>query len=184
MVLMVHETEALADGVLPVAELAAQMRLPEGYAAVPGQDARLQLRLRAAITFLERRLGRILLARDVVLAGVVNATRVTLPVAPVSAIVSVQELRPDAPVMLDGARLEVTGQGADLILPGSRIPGGPLRVTVLAGWADWDAVPGALAQAVLSTAEALDEGSGPILTQAVEALIAPWKSVRLGGRAQ
>lgn len=182
MVLMVLETEALQDSALPVAQLAAQMRLPEGYDAVPGQDVRLRLRLRAAIVALERRLGKILLAREVVMCGACDGDRrVALPIAPVTSLNTVEIVRDGRVTDVSGARIEEDAQRPWLVLPHSLPGDAKLRVAVRAGWADWVAVPEALAQAVLMSAEALDVGETPTSSAMVEGLIAPWRVRRIGG---
>lgn len=182
MVLMVLETEALSDAALPVAQLAAQMRLPEGYDADPGRDARLQGRLRAAVVSLERRLGKILLSREVVLSGVASGRdRLPLPVAPIQSLVSVNEFRDGVPSAVLGGRVDEDYQTPVLILPQCTSLGARLEVTVLAGWGDWSAVPDALAQAVLLLAETLDTGEDPAAVQVIERLIAPWRVRRIRG---
>ncbi|PWJ19148.1 head-tail connector protein [Jannaschia seohaensis] len=181
MVLRVLETEALADAALPVAQLATHMRLAEGYALVPGQEDRLRLRLRAAIATIERRLGLILIAREVVLTGPGGAARIAVPVGPNAVLVSVeQELGGVTSAITGGVlRLEDT-LGPVLELPKAPPETAQLRVILQAGFANWDAVPAELAQAVLAWGEALDLGEDA--PKAAERLIAPWRAARIGAR--
>ncbi|WP_371153682.1 hypothetical protein [Jannaschia sp. 2305UL9-9] len=184
MVLMVRDTEALVDAALPVARLTALMRLPEGYAAVPGQEARLQQCLRAAIQSVERRTGKILIAREVVLQGTAGGDdRLKVPVAPVSDVIEVQQSVNGTSAAITGATLFDDPHRPTLVLP--RIPstGTPIEVRVMAGWGAWDAVPAPLAQAVLMVAQALDTGTTDDLMPMVEQLIAPWRQRRIGGMA-
>ncbi|MGB3406877.1 MAG: hypothetical protein WBA67_05225 [Jannaschia sp.] len=182
MVLMVLETEALADEALPLAQLAAHMRLAEGYAAIPGQDERLRQRLRAAIATLERRLGKILIAREVVLTGTIgDALKIGLPIAPVQAVVRVDVLHGGVATPLEGVRIEQGGVSPCLVLP-RRVPSGAsVHATLLAGWGAWEAIPEPLAEAVLLTAEALDAGEDTVVGAMVASLIAPFRLRRLGG---
>ncbi len=55
-----------------------------------------------------------------------------------------------------------------------------VRMTVHAGFGDWPDVPDALRQAVLLMAEALDAGDGPGLVPMAEALVAPFRNIRVG----
>lgn len=180
MVLMVLETEALADGALPVQQLAANMRLADGYAAVPGQEERLRLRLRAAIGAIERRLGRVLIDREVVLTGSGGSDRIAVPVRPVNSLVLVEEIGAGPWSAVAGARLEEDATGVALVLPGAPSDASRLRVVVRAGYGAWDDVPSELGQAVLGWAEALDLGE-PVPAE-VERLLGPWRLLRLGGR--
>ena len=83
MAITVQGSDRITDEALPLAELAAQMRLPDGYDTVPGQLDRMRARLRAAIASVEARCSKILIARDVVVSGAApGGSRVTLPVAP------------------------------------------------------------------------------------------------------
>ena len=184
MVLMVRETEALADAVLPVAQLAAQMRLAEGYAAVPGQDERLRQSLRAAIALLERRLGVVLASRSVMLSGPgADSDAIGLPVSPVSAVTGAQILRHGTVTLLDGVRIEERAGVVTAFLPQRVSSEATLQLTVSAGWSGWEAIPEPLAQAVLILAAALDEGDGSAAAPMVETLIGPWKRRRIGGAA-
>lgn len=182
MVLMVRDTEALIDAALPVAQLTALMRLPDGYAAVPGQEARLQQCLRAAIQSIERRTGKILIAREVVLQGAAGGRdRLRVPVAPVSSILDVQQVVNGAREAITGVTLVEDAHRPAIVLP--RVPpsAATVEVRVVAGWGTWEAVPAPLAQAVLMVAQALDTGVTDDLAPMVDQLIAAWRDRRIGG---
>ena len=179
MVLKVDETEALAEAALPLDALRAQMRLPEGYDAVPSQTGRLGQRLRAAIVGIERRLGLMTVTRAVVLRGPGGAARMRLPFGAGSVLVSVEAAEGEDWAPVAGGRIEAEGEGAVLVLPAP--PRGAVRVTIRAGFGAWDAVPAPLAQAVLLEAEGLETGMRQAV--AIEALIAPWRRRRLGAWA-
>ncbi|TFL18597.1 head-tail connector protein [Jannaschia formosa] len=181
MVLMVLETEALADVALPVAQLATHMRLAEGYGIVPGQEDRLRLRLRAAIGVIEKRLGLLLIAREVVLTGPGGAARMAVPVGPAASLISVEQELGSVTTVLAGAVLSQEDTfGPVLELPQAPTAAARLRVVLRAGFGSWDSVPPELAQAVLGWAEALDLGEPA--PSAIERLISPWRTLRIGAR--
>lgn len=181
MAMTVIDSQGIADEMLPVAQLAAQMRLPDGYEEIPGLSARLGLRLRAAIGSVERRLGKALIGREFVLSGPAQGgRRIVLPIAPVEDVVGVSVSRNGVPVSLGDAVVERDAHHPVIVLPHSVGQGEWLLITVLAGYGAWDAVPDELQQAVLLTAEALDAGEGHGLAEAAEALLAPFRSVRIG----
>ncbi|MEL6587054.1 MAG: hypothetical protein AAFY65_04825 [Pseudomonadota bacterium] len=179
---MVLESEGIANGNLPVAQLAAQMRLPDGYETVPGQSARLQQRLRAAIVSLERRIAKALLRRDFVLGGPVKGGgEVFLPLAPVWGVSRVELLDAGGGETLPNAEIS-GGQMAPCLSFGRALSQGAyVRITADAGWGTWDDVPEPLAEAALLMAEALDTGEGPAVNEVVDGLVAPWRLRRLGG---
>ncbi|GIT91817.1 hypothetical protein JANAI62_22740 [Jannaschia pagri] len=184
MVLMVLETEALTDAQLPVEQLAAHLRLAEGYATVPGQDARLRQRLRGAIGMVERRLGKVMIAREVVLCGPSEGSdRIALPVAPVTDVLSVSEMRDGQTTAIVGARVEEDPETPCLVLPHTVSTGAVLQVTLWAGWGTWDTLPDPMCQAVLLTAEGLDSGDISAVMPMIETLLAPWRVRRLGRAA-
>ncbi|MGB3555854.1 MAG: hypothetical protein WBA25_14585 [Jannaschia sp.] len=182
MGLKVLESGATADAALPVAQLAAQMRLPEGYAAVPGQDERLRLRLRAAIGSLEMRLGRAMLPRDVTLSGTgEGSVEIALPLTQITSLIAVEEIADGTATPLEGAWIEADGGTALLILPEIVGRSTMLRVTVRVGPVSWDDVPAPLAQAALLSAETLDAGEDPATAATITSLVAPWRRIRIGG---
>lgn len=181
MAMTVIDPGRVADEMLPVAELAVQMRLADGVAASPDQADRLRLRLRAAIDAVERRIGKVLIAREMVLVGnVEDGRRTRLPVAPVEALLAATVRRGEADLTLGPGAVEIDAHRPVAVLPASVRGTEIVRLTVRAGFGSWSAVPDALRQAVLLTAEALDAGEEPGLVGTVEALLAPFREIRLG----
>jgi hypothetical protein len=178
MVLRVLEAEALAEAALPVAALAAQMRLPDGWDTVPGQRDRLVARLRAAIVGLERKLAMVTVAREVTLTGPGGAERVAMPIWPDVSIVSVEAVTEGVATAIAGARIEEDGPRTKLVLPRAPSEAARLRVVVRAGFGAWEDVPAPLAQAALMEAEALETGERQAAP--VAALIGPWRAMRIG----
>lgn len=172
--MFILDREGIAETALPVDALAAHLRLPEGWDAVPGQRARLAMRMRAGIAEVEARVGKALLVREFAVEGVARAARVAVPLAPLVAIEAVR---------LDGraaAPVEVVAEShaTVLVLPGAPVDA-RLRVEMRAGYgAAWEDSPASLREAALATAGALDAGEEtPPL---VDRLLAPWRRVRLG----
>lgn len=182
MAMTVIDSQGIADEMLPVEQLAAQMRLADGVDEVPGLAARLRLRLRAAIGTVERRLGKAVIGREFVLSGMAQGgRRVVLPIAPVDEVVGVSVTRDGVPIDLGTATVEPDTDCPVVVLPYPVGQGEWLRITVRAGFGPWNAVPDDLQQAVLLTAEALDAGEGHGLSEAAAALLAPFRTIRIGG---
>lgn len=182
MTMMVQGSEEIAEVALPVADLVAALRLPDGYETVPGQMARLQARLRAAVETVEARSGKILLARQVTLTGgATGSGREALPVAPIAEVVSATMRQGPDDVALPDARLEPQGHRPVLVLGRHVRAGTALKVTVEAGYSAWAQVPAPLREAVLTFARGLDGGEDVAGT--VDALIAPYRLRRIGGAA-
>ena len=176
--MMIVDRAALQDSDLPMAALAAHMRLPEGWDAVPGQVERLRSRMAAAVLEVEGRVGKSLVLRTFTLSGEALDARVTVPLAPIASVEAVQ---------VDGA--SVTGFGVEreahravLVLPGVA-RGAKVVAQVRAGWGTWADAPAPLCEAVLRRAEDLDLGAAAGLATSIRALLAPWRPVRLGARA-
>ncbi|MCK0166893.1 hypothetical protein MWU52_04945 [Jannaschia sp. S6380] len=178
----VIDSEGIADEMLPLAELAAQMRLADGFEVVPGQADRLRLRLRAGIEAVERRLGRALIAREFLLSGeVLGGRRVPLPIAPVEAVLSAAISRAGALFALDAATVEAGARGTEAVLARAVSDGEVLQLRVRAGYGVWSDVPGPLRQAALLLAEALDMGGDAEARRMAEAMMAPFRPLRIGG---
>ncbi len=110
---------------LPVAALRAQLRLGSGFASDGLQDGLLEDCLRAGMAAVERRIGRVLLARDFTLAVSRWAApdRQPLPVAPVRAVNGVDLLdAADQTVAADGWRLMADDQAPALVAWGVALP--------------------------------------------------------------
>ena len=180
MVMMVQESQRIEDEALPVAGLAAALRLPDGYDAVPGQVERLRSRLRAAIATVEDRTGRILVRRELKLQGVATGgVRQVLPVTPVSAILESWVQRGLAVVALGHAVVEPRPHRPVAVFERALRPGATVQMTVTAGYGAWADVPAPLQAAVLTIAQGLDLGQD--VREEAAALLAPYRSVRIGG---
>ncbi len=179
MAMMVLSQEGIADDALPVAALAAQMRLPDLWDAVPSQVDRLRQRLRAAISMVETRSGRLLIARDVILGGEApGGNCVPVPLLPVSDHLGAEI----GGVAVTTLRVENGLSGPVIVLARSVSGGVRITVRVRAGYETWAEVPDGLAQAVLVLAEALDMGTLDAVEGTARALIGPYRLRRIGGR--
>lgn len=191
------ELGALPTSVLPVRAFADHLRLGSGFADDGAEDGLLESYLRAAISALEVRTGKVLLARR--FGWSVTAWRGAaqgLPVAPVSAVESVTLVAADGSASLveagryflkpDAHRPVIAGAGGALPTIAS---GGRCDLVFEAGYAaDWAGVPAALAQAVFLLAACFfEDRSGATrdgdLPFAVAALIEPYMVRRIGGAA-
>ena len=180
--LTIKDAGTVEAALLPVAELAAQMRLADEYDAVPGQAERLAGRLRAAMGMVERKLGQILVERDLILSGPgPDGRRIVVPLAPIAMLGGVEVVRPGDRRPLDGSWLEYEGRDVVLVVPETVPASARLDVVVTAGFGFWNDVPDELRQAVLLTAEALDEGREELLPLANQ-LMAGHRDLRIGGR--
>lgn len=197
--MMLTEQTGVPDAALPVQAMKDHLRLGTGFADDGMQDGLVAAHLRAALAVVEGRTGKALLARRFLLClrrwrDASGAQ--SLPVAPVSALVSVT-LRSVAGVatVVPGAsyRLEPDMARPRLVGVGLSLPtipeGGSVEIVFDAGFGvNWAAVPVDLAQAVLLLAAEFYEsrhhgGTGsPALPVMVQALIERWRTVRvLGG---
>ncbi|MEM7487739.1 MAG: hypothetical protein AAF390_01305 [Pseudomonadota bacterium] len=179
MALRVLTGQAVETDELPLAELAARMRMPDGWATVPDLLIRLETRLRAALAATERRTGQVLIRRMLVLIGEGNeSTSVSLGVAPVDTLISVEVDRGRGLTPLQGAEL----RSGRIHLPGPLSAGSDLRATVEAGYGTWADVPPDLADIVLLIAER-GEGGDPGLDPVIAQALAPFLPRRLGRSA-
>ena len=196
---MLTEATVVPDLALPVQAMKDHLRLGTGFADDGMQDGLIVAHLRAAIAAIEGRTGKALLARRFVLRLArwreVRGGQ-ALPMAPVSAVVSVTMLDRAgvaAVVPTEGYRLVPDMQRPRLTGAGGALPvvpeDGAVEITFDAGFGtEWAAVPADLAQAVLLLAAEFydarhDGGQGNhALPLAVQALIERWRTVRvLGG---
>lgn len=192
------ETGTLPIAALPIAGLRAHLRLGSGFADDALQDGLVEAYLRAALAAIEGRTAKALIARDfrLVLEDWRASGEQPLPLAPVA---SVSEVR-----MVDAAGVATVVEAAryrlvrdahrpKIVATGHLLPmvpsDGRIEVDFTAGFGLWAAVPADLAQAVFLLAaeyyEMRHEGgmrTGDGLPQAVQALVARWRTVRvLGG---
>ena len=198
--MMLTEETPVPQAALPVEEMKDHLRMGSGFADDGMQDGLIEAYLRAAMAAVEGRIGKVLLGRrfKLVLEDWRQAGEQALPVAPVSAVVSVTVV--DAAgmaVVVDAARyrLVVDMHRPKLAALGVLLPVVPMdgraEVVFDAGFgATWAEVPVDLAQAVLLLAaeyyevrQAGDSGQAGV-PFAVQALIERWRTVRiLGGKA-
>jgi uncharacterized phiE125 gp8 family phage protein len=185
------------DGALPVQTLKDHLRVGTGFADDGMQDALVRGYLRAALAAVEGRIGKALILRrfSLALARWRDPSAQALPVAPVTAVVSVAVVDGDGgAVVLPEARwrLEVDTHRPRLLARGAIFPavpeGGRAEVVFDAGFGAWDDVPADLRQAVLLLAaqyhELRHEADAGAMPFGVMALIERWRTVRvLGGGA-
>lgn len=197
---MLVEQGAVPSAALPVADLRAHLRLGTGFGADGLQDGLLESQLRAAIAAVEGRTGKALVQRRFVwdVACWRGAGAQAIPVAPVVAVIEVALVDAGGGrVVLPAAgwRLRRDAQRPRLEPAGAALPpvpaGGRAEVVLDAGFGpQWAAVPPDLAQAVLLLAaeyyEFRHDGGAARggLPPAVQALIGPWRTVRVLGGGQ
>lgn len=194
--MMLTEQEPVPDAALPVQAMKDHLRLGSGFADDGMQDALIIGYLRAALAAVEGRIGKALIARrfSLVLGGWRDAGSQALPLAPVSAVVSVTLVDSAGPVVLPPARwrLEADLHRPRLMAVGTLFPavaeGGRAEVVFDAGFGPWAMVPADLRQAVLLLAaqyhELRHETGVAAMPFGVMALIERWRTVRvLGGGA-
>ena len=198
--MVLTEQTAVPLAALPMAEFKAHLRLGTGFSDDDIQDPVLESFLRAAMSAIEARTGKILIERS--FSWIINAWRDSagqaFPVAPVTDILSffLNNVGGD-PIVIDFSlyRLEQDSQRPVLRPTGAALPtiptGGTAQLFFAAGFADsWDDLPADLAQAMLLLAAhyyeyrhetVLGEGCMPY---GVSSLIERYRTVRLfgGGR--
>ncbi|WP_107498054.1 hypothetical protein [Thalassobius sp. I31.1] len=193
--MMLIEQTPVLSAALPLAEFRDHLRLGTGFADDAVQDGVLERALRAALAMIEARTGKVLLMRDFLwrTTGWRDASCQALPVAPVTSLVSLQIVdRVGDAVVIDPARyrLQEDDFRPRLVATGGVLPqipaAGEAEIGFQAGYGAWGDVPADLAQAVFMLAAGLyenrDGNSEGVLSGAVEALIARFRTVRsLGG---
>lgn len=197
--MMLTEMTTVPGASLPVQALKDHLRLGTGFAEDGMQDGLIEAYLRAAMAAVEGRIGKVLLARQYKLAleDWRAAGEQPLPVAPVSAIVSVTVVNAaEAASVVDPGRYKLVPDlhRPKLVAVGVLLPLVPMdgraEVVFDAGFgATWGQVPADLAQAVILLAaeyyevRQVGEGREAGLPYAVQALIERWRTVRiLGGK--
>lgn len=197
---MLVEQGAVPLAALPVAELRAHLRLGTGFAGDGLQDGLLESHLRAAMAAIEGRTGKALVQRRFLweVACWRGTAAQAIPVAPVVAVIEMALVDAGGGrVVLPATawRLRRDAQRPRLEPAGAVLPpvpaGGRAEVVLDAGFGlHWGAVPPDLAQAVLLLAAEYyeyrhDGGAGRGgLPPAVQALIGPWRTVRVLGGGQ
>ncbi|WP_108484073.1 head-tail connector protein [Oceaniglobus ichthyenteri] len=191
------EVTPVASAALPMAQFRDHLRLGTGFGDDSLQNGVLEACLRAALARVEGYCGKAVLARDFVLTVGEwrELSRQVLPMAPVSAVsrFAITD-RAGAETVIEPAqyRLIRDATAPMVISAGYALPRIPLAghaaFTFTAGFGDWDAVPGDMAQAVLILAASLYEGrggDGGAMPVAVSGLLSQFRTLRLlgGGRA-
>ncbi|KIT17288.1 hypothetical protein [Jannaschia aquimarina] len=180
MVLTLKDRDGIAEEVLPVGAFAQVMRLPTGWETVPGRVAHMANRLRAAIDRVEQHVGRITLSRVFEIEGTALGGRhLTLPRGRLAEILSVQV--DGAPPAGGAPQIQNDIHAPAIVLKRPVVAGARITGEVRLGHDRWEDVPGGLREAVMLTAETLEEGEGPILTGAAEVMMAPYRPIRLRG---
>ena len=193
--MMLVEQTVVPDAALPLQEFKDHLRLGTGFADDGAQDALLRRLLRAAVAVIEARVGKVLVQKQFLYT--LNDWRdlggQALPVAPVSAIVSVSLLdRLGAAVLVPATQYVLARDmhRPKLVASGLLLPAvptdGTVEVVFLAGFGTaWAAVPGDLQQAVLLLAaqyhEHRVEAEAGTMPFGVMALIERWRNVRILG---
>lgn len=196
--MMLTEQTTVPTLALPIAAFKTHLRLGTGFADDTLQDGLIESTLRAAISMIEGRIGKMLIARRFLwkIEDRRTGAEQALPVAPVTAVVSVTLVDAvDVAVVVDAARYKLVQDThrPKLVATGSALPlvpiSGRAEVVFDAGFgAAWAAVPADLAQAVLLLAAEYYEHRSETgvrdggLPFGVVTLIERWRTVRvLGG---
>ena len=198
--MMLTEETTIPGLALPVQALKDHLRLGSGFSDGTLQDGLIEGYLRASIAAIEGRIGKALIARRfrLTLQDWRAVGEQPLPVAPVSAVISVTTYDAAALAAVVPAgryRLVPDISRPKLAAVGVLLPvvptDGRVEIVFDAGFgAAWAAVPADLGQAVLLLAAEYYEnrhdlgGRMPGLPVAVQVLIERWRTVRvLGGGA-
>jgi uncharacterized phiE125 gp8 family phage protein len=189
--MIVTEETGVPLAALPMAELRAQLRLGTGFADDGMQDGLLEAHLRGALAAIEGRTGKAVIGRRfrLRLDDWRDAAAQALPLAPVSAVVSVtvfDAAGTGTPVAADRWRLVPDTHRPRLAAAGVTLPavpyGGRAEVVFDAGFGAWAAVPRDLGLAVLMLAahryEFRHDGGGQGMPAAILDLIGRWRTVR------
>lgn len=194
--MMLSEVSSYADAALPVAQFRTHLRLGSGFGEDGLQDDLLLGVLRAAVSAIEARTGKVLIARgfslrvDDWLDGVAEPFPVA-PVTSVSAVVLVDVEGAEVALAAGSYRLVPDAQVPLLQSVGGLLPtiptDGHARIGFNAGMAaDWGGLPADLGQAVLLLAahyyEYRDETSltAGCMPFGVTSLIERYRRMRLG----
>lgn len=195
--MILEETSTVAAAALPIAAFSDHLHIGTGFADDGSQDSVLETCLRAGISAIEARTGKVILEKDFSwrLTAWRQADEQALPVAPVRAITSLttQDESGQATVhdlttvrlIEDSNRPRISAVAGNLPM----IPAGGLAdVGFRAGMAaTFDGLRDDMAQAVMLLAAEFynnrgsDGEMGAALPVAVQSLIAPYRTVRVFG---
>jgi len=197
--MLLTELTTISGGALPVQGLKDHLRLGTGFSDGGMQDGLIESYLRAAMAAVEGRIGKVLMTRQfrMTLEDWRDASEQALPVAPVSAVVSVTLFNVAGTatvVQADRYRLIQDNHRPKLAAAGYLLPtvptDGRIEVVFDAGFgAAWAQVPADLQQAVFLMAGHYYEHRNefaeatPGLPYPVQALIERWRTVRVLGGA-
>lgn len=195
--MLLTELTGVPGAALPVEPLREHLRLGTGFADDTLQNGLIESYLRAAMSAIEGRIGKILIARDFLWS--VSQWRddygQALPVAPISSLNSLTMIdRSGLPVVIDPGRygLQPDTHRPKIVPLGTSLAaiptGGTAEIAFTAGFGTvWADVPADLAQAVLLLAAHYYEhrheaaASRAAMPFGVMALIERWRNVRLIG---
>lgn len=193
--MLISELTPVPTADLPIAEFRDHLRLGTGFSDDALQDPLLERHLRAAIAAVEAKTGKALYQRSFLwkLASWRGLQREELPVAPVSAVLSVKIIEADGDETLVPATSYVLVEDAHhpaIVARGLGLPtipvAGSIEIEFTAGLgATWADLPPELCQAVLVLAADYYEhrhGDGVAMSTRVLQLIASFRPVRLFGR--
>ncbi len=190
--MILTELTSVLVAALPIAEFKAHLRLGTGFTDSSLQDELLEAYLRAAISTIEARSGRVLLQKQYSwqLTRWRDPVRQVLPVRPVSGIVQIK--------LIDAANAEVLADATDFkfvpddICPAVEATGAALPTLPVGGLVDvvfdagfgpaWSDVPSDLGQAVLIVAANAYEnrtGTSEAVPMAALNLLEPYRALRL-----
>ena len=198
--MLLTEQTTIPTASLPIQGLKDHLRLGTGFSDSGMQDGLIEAYLRSAMAAIEGRIGKALIARRFLwnIEDWRDASEQALPVAPVSAVVSVtlyNVLGTPTAVTSDRWHLVQDTHRPKLAATGYLLPSVPtdgrIEIVFDAGFgATWAAVPADLQQAVYFLASHYYEHRNefaevpPGLPYPVQALIERWRTVRvLGGGA-
>lgn len=194
--MMLSELDPPALGVAAIRDFADHLHLGSGFSDDGSQDTLLEMYLRAAMAAIEGRIGRALVARRFSWSVTRwrDCGRQVLPVAPVSLVETVT-------LISAGGTETPTDSSEWLLVPDPQAPAlkgswgrglppippdGWAEIVLVAGYGpDWTDVPPDLRQAVLLLAaccyenRSADGGSGGSMPFGVQALLDPYRPVRL-----
>lgn len=198
--MILTELNSVPGTTLPISRLADHLRLGTEFAETSLQNDLLEVYLRAAISAIEGKTGRVILQRSFLwqLTAWRTSEAQILPVRPIASITEVRTYDRSGAVTVhstDTYDFVPDSQCPAIRAVGSHLPsiadGGTVEIEFVAGHgATWDGVPSDLAQAVIILAAQFYENrtGAPdptgVLPMAVLSLIEPYRPVRLFGGAR
>lgn len=198
--MILTELSSTPGTTLPIAEFADHLRLGTEFSETSLQNDLLEVYLRAALSAIEAKTGRVILERSFLwqLTGWRHSDAQILPVRPVVSITALRTYDRSGSVTehsSDTYDFVPDSQAPAIKAVGAQLPpvadGGSAEIEFVAGHgATWDEVPRDLAQAVIILAAQFYENrtGAPdptgVLPMAVLSLIEPYRPVRLFGGAR